>query len=191
MQARYGVKPDLTAMGKIIGGGLPVGAFGGRREIMQLFSPEVPDFMWHASTFSGNPLTMAAGIAALSELTPDVYDRLNAAGDSLRDGFNRAFEAVGIRGQATGLGSLVNLHLTDRPVTSARDSVAALVAAGPIAMHLHLCMLRRGIFPASRQMYCISTPMTAEHVHRAVDALADSLRELKPIIEKDCRHLLR
>jgi glutamate-1-semialdehyde 2,1-aminomutase len=190
MQARYGVTPDLTAMGKIIGGGLPIGAFGGRREIMQLFSPEVPDFMWHASTFSGNPLSMAAGIAALDELTPDVYDRLNAAGDSLRDGFNRAFEEVGIRGQATGLGSLVNLHLTDRPVTSARDSVAALVEAGPIPMHLHLCMLRRGIFPASRQMYCISTPMTAEHIRRAVDALTDSLRELKPIIEKDHRHLL-
>jgi glutamate-1-semialdehyde 2,1-aminomutase len=191
LQKLAGVEPDLTAMGKIIGGGLPVGAFGGRKEIMQQFNPETANFMWHASTFSGNPLTMAAGLAALSELTPEVYARLNATGDALRKGFNTAFEEVGIRGQATGFGSLVNLHFTDRPILNARDSITGLFEAGPIPMHLHLCMLRRGIFPAGRQMYCISTPMTEQEINRAVQALAESLQELKPIIEEDYPHLLR
>ncbi|GAB4337910.1 MAG: glutamate-1-semialdehyde 2,1-aminomutase [Candidatus Abyssubacteria bacterium] len=191
MQQMFGVSPDLTAMGKIIGGGLPIGAFGGRREIMQQFSPETPNFMMHASTFSGNPLTMAAGIAALKELTPEVYERLNNLGDKLRNGFNTAFEEVGIRGQATGLGSLVNLHLTDKPISNARDSVMGFFQAGPIPMHLHLCMLQHGVFPASRQMYCISTPMTEKDINRTVDALTDTLQELKPIIEADYPHLLK
>ena len=191
MQSLYGVQPDLTAMGKIIGGGLPVGAFGGRREIMQQFNPETANFMWHASTFSGNPLTMAAGVAAMKELTPEVYERLNATGDALRKGFNIAFEEVGIRGQATGFGSLVNLHLTDRPIYNARDSVTGFFEAGPLPMHLHLCMLQRGIFPASRQMYCISTPMTAAEIEKTVHALAESLQELKPVISEDYPHLLK
>jgi len=114
MQEIFDVKPDLTALGKIIGGGLPVGAFGGRKEIMQQFNPELPGFMWHASTFSGNPLTM----------------------------------------------------------------------------HLHLAMIQRGIFPASRQMYCISTPMSEREVDAAADALLDALKDLKPAIEKDFRRLL-
>lgn len=191
LQKLAGVAPDLTAMGKIIGGGLPIGAFGGRKEIMQQFNPETANFMWHASTFSGNPLTMAAGVAALQELTPQVYEELNAAGDRLRKGFSTAFEEVGIRGQATGLGSLVNLHFTDRPIQNARDSITGLFEAGPIPMHLHLCMLRRGIFPASRQMYCISTPMTNREIDMAAQALAESLQELKPVIEEDYPHLLR
>ena len=190
MQEIFDVKPDLTAAGKIIGGGLPIGAFGGRREIMQQFNPELPEFMWHASTFSGNPLTMAAGMAALDELTPEVYDRLNKLGDTLRDKFNAAFQETGIKGQATGMGSLVNLHFNDQPMNNARDSVQGFFNAGPLTMHLHLAMIQRGIFPASRQMYCISTPMTEKEIDQAAGALIDTLHEFKPIIEEDFRHLL-
>jgi glutamate-1-semialdehyde 2,1-aminomutase len=191
VQEIFDIEPDLTAMGKIIGGGLPVGAYGGRREIMQLFNPEVEDFMWHASTFSGNPLTMAAGIATLEELKPEVYESLNARGDTLKSRFNTMFEKTGIRGQAIGLGSLVNLHFTDQPINNARDSVKAIIDSGPISMHVHLSMLRRGIFPASRQMYCISTPMTEKDLEKAAEALGESLQELKPVIERDYPHLLR
>ena len=190
MQEIFDVKPDLTALGKIIGGGLPIGAFGGRREIMQQFNPELPGFMWHASTFSGNPLTTAAGIAALNELTQDVYDSLNALGDSLREKFNAAFQECGLRGQATGMGSLVNLHFNDQPIHNARDSVQGTFNSGPLTMYLHLSMIQRGIFPASRQMYCISTPMTEEEIDLAGDALLDALRELKPAIQEDFPHLL-
>jgi len=190
MQEIFDVKPDLTATGKIIGGGLPIGAFGGRREIMQQFNPELPEFMWHASTFSGNPLTMAAGIAALNELTPDVYDRLNQLGELLKVKFNNAFHETGIRGQAIGMGSLVNLHFNDQPMKNARDAVQGFFNSGPLTMHLHLAMIQRGIFPASRQMYCISTPMTEREIDMASDALLETLQELKPIIKEDFRHLL-
>ncbi|MCP4756317.1 MAG: aspartate aminotransferase family protein [Proteobacteria bacterium] len=190
MQEIYEIKPDLTSTGKIIGGGLPIGAFGGRREIMQQFNPEQPDFMWHASTFSGNPLTMAAGIAALNELTPDTYQRLNRLGESLKGKFNSAFRDCGIRGQAVGMGSLVNLHFNDQPIRNARDSVQGFFNSGPLTMHLHLCMIQRGIFPASRQMYCISTPMTEREIDLAAAAFFDALKELKPIIEEDFQHLL-
>jgi glutamate-1-semialdehyde 2,1-aminomutase len=189
-QEIFDIKPDLTALGKIIGGGLPVGGFGGRKEIMQLFSPEQPHFMWHASTFSGNPLTMAAGIAALEELTPEVFGRLNALGNSLRERFNKAFQENAIRGQATGLGSLINLHFTDQPIYNARDSIQGIIGAGPLPLHFHLCMLQQGIFPAGRQMYCISTPMGEEEIDQAVEALRATLKELKPIIERDFPHLL-
>jgi glutamate-1-semialdehyde 2,1-aminomutase len=189
-QEIFGVIPDLTAMGKIIGGGLPIGAFGGRRDIMQQFNPEKPGSMWHATTFSGNPLTMAAGIAALEELTPEVYHRLNSMGDSLRDKFNSAFKQAGIRGQATGIGSLVNLHLTDKPLSNARDSLLGLMEAGPIPASLMLCMLMNGIFPASRLMYCISTPMTVKELDSAAKVLEASLEELRPIIEKEYQSLL-
>jgi glutamate-1-semialdehyde 2,1-aminomutase len=190
-QGVHGVVPDLTAMGKIIGGGLPIGAIGGRHELMQLFNPDRPEAVFHASTFSGNPLSMAAGIATMRELTPQLCERLNALGDRLRSGFNGAFERSGIRGQATGQGSLVNLHLTDRAIGNARDSLAGMIEAGPIARLAHLGMVRRGFTSASRLMYCISTPMSEVEIDAAVDALADTLGELRPVIEKERPALLR
>lgn len=190
-QEMFGVTPDLTAMGKIIGGGLPVGAFGGRKDIMALFDPDTPEFLTHSATFNGNPLTMAAGIAALEELTPPVYERINRLGDRLREGFNTALEEVGVRGQCIGLGSLAVIHFRSGPINNARDTMQGVSEEGPIRMLLHLCMLRRGIFPASRQMYVISTPMTNAEIDRAVAALTESLEELKPLIEHDYPHLLR
>jgi glutamate-1-semialdehyde 2,1-aminomutase len=180
------VTPDLTAMGKIIGGGLPIGAFGGRRDLMQLFDPERRESgpVFHASTFSGNPLSMAAGLAAMRAYTGAEAQRLNALGDRLRDGFNRAFRDSGVRGQAAGQGSLVNLHLTSAPLRHARETVAALIEAAPIGRLLHLAMLRRGINSASRLMYCVSTPMGELEIDRAIDALRDALAELRPSIEK-------
>jgi glutamate-1-semialdehyde 2,1-aminomutase len=191
LQERSGVTPDLTAMGKIIGGGLPAGAFGGRREIMELFDPDRPDAIMHASTFSGNALTMAAGLAALSHLDGDDIERLNRLGDRLRSGFNRCFEKAGVRGQATGIGSLVHLHLTDRSVRDARDSVQASIEAGRIPSLLQLGMLRRGVFAAPRQMYCVSTPMSETQVDFAIEALAETLSELRTVLEQDYPHLLR
>jgi glutamate-1-semialdehyde 2,1-aminomutase len=190
-QQVHGVEPDLTAMGKIIGGGLPIGAIGGRRDLLQIFNPDGPEPVFHASTFSGNPLSMAAGLATLREFTPAVRERINRLGDRLREGFNRAFQTAGIRGQAIGQGSLVNLHLTDRPIRNARDSLGGMIQAGPVARLLHLGMVRRGITSASRLMYCISTLMGETEIDTAVAALQDTLVELKPLIEKERPSLLR
>jgi glutamate-1-semialdehyde 2,1-aminomutase len=191
LQATSGVTPDLTAMGKIIGGGLPVGAFGGRREVLEIFNPDRTDAIMHASTFSGNALTMAAGCAALQDLSGDDFERINGLGDRLRAGFNAAFAGAGIRGQATGIGSLSHLHLWDGPIRNARDSIRGFMEGGRLPNLLHLGMLRRGIHPAGRQMYCISTPMREEHVDRAVEALAETLAEARPVVEQEFPNLVR
>ena len=108
-QGRYDVLPDLTCFGKVIGGGLPIGAFGGRREIMQSLAPLGPVFQ--AGTLSGNPLATAAGLAALGELTDDVYIELLARARRLGAGLRDAFAAAGIPAQVPVLGTLVGLHL--------------------------------------------------------------------------------
>jgi glutamate-1-semialdehyde 2,1-aminomutase len=190
-QSLLGVTPDLTAMGKIIGGGLPVGAFGGRADLMRVFDPAEREPVMHASTFSGNALTMAAGEAAMIQLDPQVLERLNGLGDRLRAGANDAFLRHGVRGQATGLGSLVNLHLTDASLTSARDALAGMRRAGRLGALLHLEMLKRGVASAGRLMYCISTPMSAAEVDFAVDALDETLRAMRPGIEREKPELLQ
>jgi len=189
-QSIHGVNPDLTSMGKIIGGGLPVGGIGGKRELMQIFSPDVRENVFHASTFSGNALTMAAGLAAMSHYTDAEAKRLNRLGDKLRDGFNLTLQQNGIRGQAVGLGSLTNLHLTDEPLHDSRDSLVGMVAAGHISSLLHLGMLRRGVMSASRLMYCISTPMGEDEIASAITALNETLIELRPYIKQERPELL-
>ncbi|MDK1023575.1 MAG: aspartate aminotransferase family protein [Gammaproteobacteria bacterium] len=189
-QEIYGIKPDLTCMGKIIGGGLPVGSVGGKRELMQVFNPTNPERVFHASTFSGNALTMAAGLAAMTLYTPSEAERLNRLGDMLRRGFDQALQQSGIRGHATGLGSLVNLHLTDKPLHDSRDAMEGMLGAGHIGRLLHLCMLQRGVMSASRLMYCISTPMTETEINIAITALSESLSELRPYIETERPGLL-
>lgn len=189
-QAALGITPDLTAMGKIIGGGLPIGAIGGKRELMRLFSPEEARPVMHASTFSGNPVSMAAGHAAMAQLDPQVVERLNGLGDRFRQGVNDTFQRVGIRGQAVGFASLANIHLTDQPLEDARDTLAGRAASGVVGQLLHLSMLQRGIASASRLMYCISTPMGTAEVDLALDALEDALRALKPGIEREYPGLL-
>jgi glutamate-1-semialdehyde 2,1-aminomutase len=189
-QSAVGITPDLTCMGKIIGGGLPIGAVGGRRELMQLFSPDREVPVMHASTFSGNALTMAAGLAAMRAYTEEEVSRLNALGERLRRGFDEAFVQMGVRGQAVGTGSLSNVTFSDSPVRDARDFFDALRSARHIPQLLHLGMLRRGVMSASRLMYCVSTAMTEADVDVAIGAFNESLRELRPHIERERPELL-
>jgi glutamate-1-semialdehyde 2,1-aminomutase len=190
VQRLIGISPDLTAMGKIIGGGLPIGAIGGRRDLMRMFHPDEAQPVMHASTFSGNPMSMAAGYAAMEQLDPQSLERLAALGERFREGAVRAFQNNGIRGQATGLGSLCNLHLTDAPLNDARDSLAGMLAGGHVNRMLHLTMLQRGIASAGRLMYCMSTPMTVADVDTCLEALDDALGELRPGIERERPQLL-
>jgi glutamate-1-semialdehyde 2,1-aminomutase len=184
-----GIAPDLTSMGKIIGGGLPVGCFGGRRELMELFNPERRDSVMHTSTFSGNALTMAAGIASMNALTASEIARINTLGDELRAGFDRAFASAGVRGRTLGWGSLCNLHLYDGEIRNARDTLRGFAESGRMSRLLHLGLLRRGIFSSPRGMFNVSTAMTRDDVTTASDALADTLTELRPAIEQECPSL--
>ena len=144
----------------------------------------------HSSTFSGNAVSMAAGAAAMAQVDAPLIARLDHLGERLRAGFNRAFEREGVRGQATGIGSLANLHLTDQPVSNARDSLDGVLSAGQVIGLLHLMMLERGVFGASRLMYCTSAAMTPDDVDHAVTALEDVLATLKPGLEHEAPQLL-
>ena len=169
-QALFGVMPDLTAMGKFIGGGLPVGAFGGRRDVMALFDPSRADgpLVTHGGSFNANPVVMAAGGATMDQLTPEVYDRLNALGERLREGVSGVVRELEVPAQVTGMGSLFGLHFTDRPVSGYRD-VAAVDRA--TRHRVFLGMLNEGVLLASQLIGCVTAPMGESEVDAFVDAL--------------------
>ncbi len=182
MQKLTGVTPDLTSLGKIIGGGLPVGAFGGRVEIMGRFDPASPQAVFHSGTFNAANVVMAAGLCALKALDQPAIDRINSLGERLKKGFNEAFKEAGLRGQVTGIGSLNQIHWFDDPLKNARDSARASTAVGELPGLLHLEMMNRGIYSAKRGMTAVSTPMTEKDIDLAVRAFAGALDLLKPYI---------
>jgi glutamate-1-semialdehyde 2,1-aminomutase len=182
MQALTGVTPDLTSLGKIIGGGLPVGAFGGRADIMARFDPAHPQAIFHSGTFNAANMVMAAGLSALKALDKAAIDRINALGERLKEGFNVAFKQIGLRGQVTGIGSLNQVHWCDGPLNNARETGRALAAAGELPGLLHLEMMNRGVYSAKRGMVVISTPMTDAAIDQATAAFSGALDMLKPYI---------
>lgn len=173
MQEVYGIKPDLTALGKIIGGGLPVGAFGGRADVMSLFDPARKKLA-HGGTFNGNALTMAAGLAAMKLFDHEGIARLNRLGDRLRQGLRKALSDCDIASQVTGIGSLAQVHFTEHPVRTYRD--AARAAKEPLT-GLHLALINRGVFVAPRGQWCLSTAMSENEVDEAIMLFHDALSE--------------
>ena len=177
-QGEYGGEPDLTTFGKIMGGGLPVGAVGGSAEIMSLLDPtRGPPAVASGGTFSANPLTMVAGLAAMEQMTPDVYERLNTLGDRLRHESNAVFESAGERAQITGDGSVFRLMMTDQPILDYRTSV--IDAAPAKRLHaLHRNLLDDGVIISKDGLGCLSTPMGDADVDRFVSALERSVGRL-------------
>ncbi len=122
LQAKLGVIPDMTTLGKYIGGGMSFGAFGGKREIMELFDPTKPDALPHAGTFNNNALTMAAGVAGYGEVyTPEAAKELNDRGDRIRERLNAICQKAGVAFQFSGIGSMMTAHATSRPIKTAAD----------------------------------------------------------------------
>ncbi|MEO7911456.1 MAG: aminotransferase class III-fold pyridoxal phosphate-dependent enzyme [Roseiflexaceae bacterium] len=181
-QALAGVTPDLTAMGKIIGGGFAVGAFGGQRAIMEQFNPERPDHLAHSGTFNGHSATMAAGLVSLRNLDQAAIDRINTLGTALAQGFDDAFAEAGIRGSTTSVGSLVQVHWRGGPITTMADVSAGFNAAGELPTLLHLELMNRGLYAAARGEYNTSTAMTEADITRAVDTFSAALHVLKPYV---------
>ncbi|MEO7021417.1 MAG: glutamate-1-semialdehyde 2,1-aminomutase [Ktedonobacteraceae bacterium] len=151
MQERVGIIPDLTCLGKIIGGGLPVGAYGGRREIMQLVAPAGP--MYQAGTLSGNPLAMAAGIATLTELRkPGQYAKLERTSQLLGDGLAQAIQQSGVPAQLQRMGGLFTIFFATQPVYNYAD---AKTSDTQRFAHFFWSMLRQGIYlPPSQFEAC-------------------------------------
>jgi glutamate-1-semialdehyde 2,1-aminomutase len=182
LQENQGVRPDLTALGKLIGGGYPVGAFGGRSEIMAHFDPSHPEPVAHSGTFGGNNNTLAAGLVALEMYGQEEADRVNGLGDRLRRGFEAAMKRVGIRGRAGGWGSLVGTIWTARELNNAKDVVLGFLDSGDASAVLHWEMLNRGIFFAARGMYVISTPMDEAIIDRVIEEFEGALEVIKPYL---------
>ena len=173
-QGHYGVAPDLTTFGKIVGGGLPVAAFGGRSDVMSIHDPHREGISF-GGTFNGHPGGLAAGIAALEALTPDVLERLNELGAYTRERLAAAFAETACGFQVTGAGSLFNVHATSEPV---RDPQGAR-RGDPVRLRtLVLSLMNAGFYLAPRGLGCLSTPMTREHIDSLVAAARSIVTEM-------------
>jgi glutamate-1-semialdehyde 2,1-aminomutase len=172
-QARLGIRPDLTTLGKIIGGGLPVGAFGGRRDVMAAFDPRGGRMrIGHGGTFNANPVTMAAGVATLEALTAERYAHLDALGERLRAGVTALLGRLRHPGQVTGVGSLFCLHWT---AARLRDYRSSRPADPEAPLRVFMGLLAEGVLLTQRGLGCCSAAMTPAEVDRFVEALGDVL----------------
>ena len=174
-QATTGVRPDLTCLGKIIGGGLPVGAYGGRADLMDLVSPAGP--VYQAGTLSGNPLAMTAGIWCLKHLTPNVYSSLTKLGARLAVGLAGAARDAGVALQVNAVGSMLTPFFTDRQV---RDFESATSASGERYGRFFRGMLQRGVYPPPSQFeaWFLSTAHTVKEIDKTIAASRAAMREV-------------
>ncbi len=176
-QERFGIVPDMTTMGKIIGGGMPVGAYGGKSEIMNCVSPAGP--VYQAGTLSGNPIAMSAGLAMLRylEAHPEVYTRLDEVGNTITAGFKASLQKVGVNYTINHIGSMFTLFMTDQPVT---DFTSAKNADLPLFGRYFQAMLKRGIYLAPSQFESLffSYALEDTHIQQFIAANEEALREV-------------
>jgi glutamate-1-semialdehyde 2,1-aminomutase len=166
LQAKLGITPDMTTLGKYIGGGMSFGCFGGRLDVMAQFDPRRAGALAHAGTFNNNVMTMSAGIAGLGTVfTVEVAKALNDRGDRMRNALNAICRESGIDLQFTGQGSLMNLHATAKPIRS----VANLQGTDQRKKDLFFFfMAEQGIYVARRGFVVLSLPITDAHVDRFI-----------------------
>lgn len=175
VQQITGIKPDLTTLGKIIGGGLPVGAFGGKKEIMQMLAPVGP--VYQAGTLSGNPLAMAAGITSLSMLKEEKYVFLEEKGDEIKNALISVARQKGISLQVPQVGSMYSLFFTEKPVTNYQEAIATRKDLFNKVFHY---ALDHGVFlpPSAYETAFISTAHTKEDIDKTCDVFTAAIRSL-------------
>ncbi|WP_439483447.1 glutamate-1-semialdehyde 2,1-aminomutase [Cyclobacterium plantarum] len=176
-QEVMGVKPDLTTMGKIIGGGMPVGAYGGRKEIMEFVSPDGP--VYQAGTLSGNPIAMAAGLAMLRHLhqNPAVYTQLEQTGNTLVNGIHASLDKLGLPYTTNHIGGMYSLFFTDKKV---RDFADAQTCDTGLFGKYFKAMLDQGIYlaPSQYESLFLSTALEKEHLDQILEANEKALKSL-------------
>jgi glutamate-1-semialdehyde 2,1-aminomutase len=175
-QAVYGVRPDLTCLGKIIGGGLPVGAYGGRADLMNLISPAGP--VYQAGTLSGNPLAMTAGLWSLQQLTPKLFTGLRGLGVRLAKGLADAAREAGVPLQVNAAGSVLTPFFTEQPVRDYRSATQA--DTGRYGLFFR-AMLTRGIYPPPSQFeaWFLSAAHTTKDVDQTIVAARAAMRDVR------------
>jgi glutamate-1-semialdehyde 2,1-aminomutase len=179
-QEIYGVEPDLATYGKIIGGGLPLAAVAGRRDVMELSNPRkkgAPDYVYASGTLNGNPVSAAAGLATLAVLRrPGAYARLNAVGDLLRAGLREIAGRMGLPAQVLGRGPLANIYFTAEPIVDYRSS---LKADSRLTQQLGRGLLQRGVLSNLAAKIYLSLAHSDADIRQACQAFEDTLRELR------------
>jgi glutamate-1-semialdehyde 2,1-aminomutase len=174
-QERFGIRPDLTTLGKIIGGGLPIGAVGGREDVMAVFDPRGGrPRVGHGGTFNANPVTMAAGVATMEEMTPEAYRHLDALGERLRGGVTKLLKRLKRPGQVSGVGSLFCLHWTK---TRLKDYRSSRPADRELPLRVFVGLLNEGVLLTQRGLGCCSLAMSDRDVDQLVEALARVLEK--------------
>jgi glutamate-1-semialdehyde 2,1-aminomutase len=173
-QERYGLTPDLTCLGKVVGGGMPLAVYGGRRDVMQLIAPLGP--VYQAGTLSGNPLAVSAGLATLERLGPSEYERLEALGSRLELGLSRALRETGTRGVVQRVGSMITLFFCQGPV---RNFAEARTADTARFGRFHAGLLARGIYfpPSQFEAAFFSLAHSEADMDRAAAAAREALVE--------------
>jgi len=183
-QGLWKIDPDLTALGKIIGGGFPVGAIGGRRDVMAVFDPRAgKPALPHGGTFSANPVTMRAGLAAMELLDDAAFARLDAIGTAVRAGIDRAFRRHGVPGRTVGLGSLLKIHFADREIRDYRSAYLTDEEARRQTV-FNRALLNRGVLAAGYGLMALSTPMTDADIDAIVEAVSGALAEVASSLTK-------
>ena len=176
-QVLYGITPDLTTLGKVIGGGLPVGAYGGRREIMELVAPAGP--VYQAGTLSGNPLAMTAGIETLRGLAePGVWDGIARAGGRLVEGLREAAAEASVAGQAAHAGTMLGFFFTESPIRSWAD--AKVHADTERFAAFHRAMLERGVYlpPSQFETWFLSSAHRGAEIDATITAAREAFASL-------------
>lgn len=177
-QSKYGVIPDLTAVGKWIGGGYPIAAFGGREEIMNVYNPQRDTYISHSGTFNGNRLGMAAGIASMELLDKMAIDRINKMGEQIQAGIQKIILQLNLPISVAQQGSLLHVHFTeDIPI----DYETTKSQYSNYSKIMHLMLLNRGIFIAPRGSMNISTVMTDIDVETTIEVYANVFKEMAPL----------
>jgi glutamate-1-semialdehyde 2,1-aminomutase len=177
-QEIWDVDADLTTFGKIIGGGFPVGAVGGRRDVMAVFDPTsgkpaVP----HGGTFSANPMTMVAGLKTMQLLNPAAFEKLDRLGSRMRTGFDEAFLRARIEGRTTGMGSLLKIHFTRRAIRDYQTAIPDPAAARRMTQ-LMTALLNEGVLIAPSGLLALSTPMNDSDVDEVIRAFERALSKV-------------
>jgi glutamate-1-semialdehyde 2,1-aminomutase len=179
IQGEVGVTPDLTALGKVIGGGLPVGATGGRADIMAVFDITRPPLrVEHGGTYNANPMTMAAGLACMEQMTHDAYAHLARLGSRLRDGLRQALADLEIPGQVRGQGSLAAFSFAAEPATSYRNLRLRDEDRRKVGM-LHRYLMNHGVQMIPSGMLILSTPMTTGDIDFVLAQIRDGLAQVR------------
>jgi glutamate-1-semialdehyde 2,1-aminomutase len=177
-QAQLGLHPDLTAMGKIIGGGFPIGAVGGSREIMRVFDVGVRgNVLPHGGTYNANPITMAAGLAAMQAFNVEAITELNRLGELARTGLIALVHNTGVPAQVFGDGSLICLRFTRRPQHNYRD-LALSVEETARRDWFHRFLLNRGVLCSPHGLLILSTPMGDREISALLEMAADAFTQI-------------